>query len=80
MMQDVVEWLRRGAAHGNGQLPLFDTWGDRISRVAIDLCMAFGFIEPWFANPLKPDWTVYRITDRGRAYAAAQNDNEGGEH
>jgi hypothetical protein len=26
-----------------------------------------GWAEPWFANPLKPDWLVCRLTAAGRA-------------
>ena len=29
-----------------------------------------GWCEPWFANPMKPDWLVCRLTTTGRALAA----------
>jgi hypothetical protein len=28
--------------------------------------MEQGWAEPWFANPLKPDWLVCRLTQAGR--------------
>ncbi|WP_208985814.1 hypothetical protein [Pseudovibrio sp. Ad26] len=30
-------------------------------------CIAAGWAEPWFSNPLKPDWLVCKLTDTGRA-------------
>jgi hypothetical protein len=29
-----------------------------------------GWAEPWFSNPLKPDWLVCKLTDTGRALLA----------
>ena len=30
-------------------------------------CMHQGWAEPWFMNPLKPDWLVCKLTPAGRA-------------
>jgi hypothetical protein len=29
-------------------------------------CLDAGWATPWFANPLKPDWQVCKLTDSGR--------------
>jgi hypothetical protein len=36
----------------------------------IRACIEQGWAERWFANPLKPDWLVCRLTDPGRAIIA----------
>ena len=30
-----------------------------------------GWAEPWFKNPIKPDWLVCRLTGKGRQVAEA---------
>ena len=64
------EWLSRGLAQAGGKLPLF--WGDgrRVDQRTIRSCLDQGWCEPWFANPLKPDWLVCRLTAAGRSLAA----------
>lgn len=62
-------WLARGMAQPGGKLPLFDDAGRRIDARTIRACIDQGWAEPWFANPLKPDWLVCRLTDAGRAVA-----------
>ncbi len=32
-------------------------------------CIAMGWAEPWFCNPLKPDWLVCKPTSEGRLIA-----------
>jgi hypothetical protein len=59
-------WLARGLAQPGGKLPLFDDRGQRISPRTIQSCIEQGWAEPWFANPLKPDWLVCKLTERGR--------------
>ncbi len=61
------KWLRRGLDQPGGKLPLFDTAGKRVSERTVRSCIAAGWAEPWFANPLKPDWLVCKLTDAGRA-------------
>jgi hypothetical protein len=63
-------WLTRGLDQAGGKLPLFDEAGKRIDARTIRSCIDQGWAEPWFANPLKPDWLVCRLTDAGRALVA----------
>jgi hypothetical protein len=60
-------YLRRGLAQPGGKLPLFDEHGQRYAARTIQSCIDQGWAEPWFANPIKPDWTVCRLTKRGAA-------------
>lgn len=55
-----------------GKLPLFDEQGRRIGASTIDACIRHGWVEPWFANPMKPDWLVCKLTERGRSVAAGR--------
>ena len=59
-------WLRRGLDQPGGKLPLFDEWGQRVNEQTVRSCIAHGWAEPWFANPLKPDWLVCKLTASGR--------------
>jgi hypothetical protein len=59
-------WLARGLGQPGGKLPLFDRDGQRISPRTIKACIEHGWAEPWFANPLKPDWLVCKLTPAGR--------------
>jgi hypothetical protein len=59
-------WLVRGLSQPGGKLPLFDEGGKRIDARTIRSCIDQGWAEPWFANPLKPDWLVCRLTELGR--------------
>jgi len=64
------QWLMRGLDQPGGKLPLFDAAGQRVSERTVRSCIAKGWAEPWFANPLKPDWLVCRLTSEGRALLA----------
>jgi len=64
-----LRWLRRGLDQPGFKLPLFDEWGQRVNEQTIRSCIAQGWAEPWFANPLKPEWLVCKLTDAGRAVA-----------
>ena len=67
-------YLALGLDQPGGKLPLFDHDGQRIGRVTIHACIRSGWAEPWFANPIKPDWLVCKLTDAGRdAIAVAFN-------
>ena len=59
-------WLGRGMTQPGGKLPLFDGSGQRISERTVRSCIRHGWAEPWFDNPLKPDWMVCKITAAGR--------------
>ena len=61
-----LEWLARGLQQPGGKLPLFDRWGQRVNEQTVRACIAHGWAEPWFTNPLKPDWLVCRLTATGR--------------
>ncbi len=62
-------WLRRGLEQPGGKLPLFDGYGQEIDAKTIRSCIDHGWAEPWFSNPLKPDWLVCKLTPAGRAVA-----------
>lgn len=65
-------WLARGLGQPGGKLPLFDGDGQRVNAQTIRSCIDQGWAEPWFANPLKPDWLVCRLTDAGRMALASE--------
>lgn len=59
-------YLSMGNHQSGGKLPLFDRNGQEIPARIIRGCLDKGLVERWFANPMKPDWLVCRITDEGR--------------
>jgi len=59
-------WLVRGLDQPGGKLPLFDRDGKRVSPQMVRACLDAGWAEPWFRNPLKPDWLVCKLTESGR--------------
>lgn len=63
-------WLRHGLDQPGGKLPLFDERGQRVQAAVITACLRNGWAERWFNNPLKPDWLVCRLTERGREAVA----------
>ncbi len=64
-------YLIRGLSQAGGKLPLFDEEGQEISARTVNSCIKQGWAERWFANPIKPDWLVCRLTARGYAALAA---------
>ena len=60
-----LAYLRRGLDQPGGKLPLFDAYGQRINDRTVQSCIDQGWAEPWFNNPLKPDWLVCKLTDAG---------------
>jgi len=60
------KWLARGLDQPGGKLPLFDGTGQKISSRTVKSCVEQGWAEPWFANPIKPDWQVCKLTEAGR--------------
>ena len=64
-----LAWLRRGLGQPGGKLPLFDEDGQQVCERTVRACIDKGWAEPWFSNPLKPDWIVCKLTDTGRAAA-----------
>ena len=55
-------WLKKGLEQPGGKLPLFDENGREIPARTIRACIEAGWAEPWFSNPIKPDWLVCRLT------------------
>lgn len=64
-----LQWLQRGLDQAGGKLPLFDRIGQKVSEKTVRSCIRHGWAEPWFNNPIKPDWLVCRLTDAGRELA-----------
>lgn len=64
-------YLRRGLGQPAGKLPLFDLDGQAIAAEVVRACLERGWAEPWFNNPLKPDWLVCKLTEAGRRLAAS---------
>jgi hypothetical protein len=64
-------YLRRGLTQAGGKLPLFDLDGQAIASEVVQACLDRGWAEPWFNNPLKPDWLVCKLTEAGRRLASA---------
>lgn len=60
------KWLQRGMTQAGGKLPLFDENGKRVSERTVKSCVDKGWAEPWFENPVKPDWQICKLTEMGR--------------
>jgi hypothetical protein len=60
----------RGLDQPGGKLPLFDRDGRRVSSRTVKACLEQGWAEPWFSNPIKPDWEVCKLTAAGRTVVA----------
>lgn len=52
---------------------MFDDSGQRICERTVRSCIEKGWAEPWFSNPLKPDWLVCKLTESGRDAAYDEN-------
>ncbi|MBE90702.1 MAG: hypothetical protein CMM76_14830 [Rhodospirillaceae bacterium] len=61
-----IDWLRQGLQQPGGKLPLFDHLGQKVSDRTVKSCIQQGWAEPWFDNPIKPDWLICKLTDTGR--------------
>ena len=73
-----LDWLAAGLDQAGGKLPLFDRAGKEISERTVRACIREGWAEPWFSNPIKPDWLVCKLTDAGREVVlATQKTNKG---
>ena len=71
-----LAWLKRGLDQPGGKLPLFDRQGQKVSERVVRACLASGWAEPWFHNPLKPDWLVCRLTDEGYRVLGSPEDRQ----
>ncbi|MBM3556720.1 MAG: hypothetical protein FJX47_14345 [Alphaproteobacteria bacterium] len=67
-------YLMRGLVQPGGKLPLFDEAGQSVAPAVVKACLRAGWVEPWFANPIKPDWLVCKITAEGRDILGVAND------
>lgn len=67
--QEMMNWLRDGTGRADGRLALFDLFGEPVDKVIIENAIAAGLAEPWFASPMRPQWTVCRLTAKGRHVA-----------
>ena len=63
-------FLARGLEQPGGKLPLFDRDGRKVNLRTVKSCVEAGWAEPWFANPIKPDWEVCKLTRAGRKLLA----------
>jgi hypothetical protein len=59
-------YLERGLSQPGGKLPLFYADGREVASRTVQACVANGWAEPWFRNPIKPEWLVCRLTPLGR--------------
>ncbi len=73
-----LAYLRLGLDQPGRKLPLFDAEGQPIKPQVIRACIASGWAERWFSNPLAPEWLVCRLTDAGAEVAARPGLGEGG--
>lgn len=67
------QWLQRGLEQPGGKLPLFDEYGQRVNDQTVKSCIEHGWAEPWFSNPLKPEWLVCKLTEDGRNVITPKN-------
>ena len=65
---DMRQWLRGGEDRNDGRLALFDQFGEPIDKKVVKSAIASGLAEPWFANPMRPQWTVCRLTKKGQDF------------
>lgn len=66
-------YLMRGLVQPGGKLPLFDEFGREVTPTTVRACLKNGWVERWFDNPLKPDWLICKITDKGREAIGVAN-------
>ncbi len=64
--ENQLNWMKRGLSQAGGKLPLFDENGQKINERTVRSCLEHGWVEPWFANPVKPDWIICKLTEAGR--------------
>ena len=65
-----MKWLRCGLDQPGGKLPLFDELGQKVNERTIKSCAERGWVEPWFNNPLKPNWVICKLTPLGKMVAS----------
>jgi hypothetical protein len=64
-------YLTAGLVQPGGKLPLFDRNGRGIDRKTVESCLEKGWTEPWFADQMKSDWLICKLTPAGYAVLGA---------
>ncbi len=59
-----LEWLRYGLDRPSGNLPLFDTFGQRVSNRTMKSCVERGWAET--RGEAMRDWQLCQLTYAGR--------------
>ncbi len=59
-----LEWLRRGLDRPSGDLPMFDTYGQRVSDRTMKSCVERGWAET--RDEAMRDWQLCQLTSAGR--------------
>ena len=72
-----LTYLQLGLNQPGRKLPLFDDEGQPVAPELIRSCLARGWAERWFSNPLAPDWLVCRLTERGARLAVGASATDG---
>ena len=68
---EMRNWLNGGLSREDGRLAIFDTFGEPVNKAVIKTAIASGYAEPWFSSPMRPQWTVCRLTAKGRAVVSS---------
>ena len=63
---EMRSWLQGGLSREDGRLAIFDMFGEPVNKAVIKSAISSGLAEPWFSSPMRPQWTVCRITSKGR--------------
>ncbi len=59
-----LEWLRRGLDRPSGDLPMFDTYGQRVSDRTMKSCVERGWAQT--RDEAMRDWQLCQLTSAGR--------------
>ncbi len=59
-----LEWLRRGLDRPSGDLPMFDTYGQRVSDRTVKSCVERGWAET--RDEAMRYWQLCQLTSAGR--------------
>ncbi len=70
-----IRWMKRGVTQPGGKIPLFDERGQKVNARTVQSCLENGWVEPWFANPIKPDWIICKLTNEGRRIIAMKSEH-----
>ncbi len=65
-----LEWLRRGLDRPDGNLPMFDHYGQRFSDRTVESCVEHGWAET--RGRAVRDWQLCQLTSDGRRVIDAE--------